>query len=83
MAEQDDIYTWLHKIQAPKVSKMSLGELLIYYITRRNSGADKANTGPANFINIITNDRLESLGMTRSDLDTMSEEEIRKLNFKP
>lgn len=77
-----DVYDWVHKKQAPKVQKMGLGELLIYYLTRKNSGADKLNTGPSNLVNIVTSDRLEELGVDKSVLDTMSEDEIRALAYK-
>jgi hypothetical protein len=79
---EQDVYNWLHEKQAPKVQEMGLGELLIYYLTRKSSGADKLNTGPSNLVNIITSDRLEELGVDISVLDTMSEDEIRTLAYK-
>ena len=78
MAEQG-VYDWIHKKQAPKVQEMGLEELLINYLTRRSNGADKLNTGPSNLMNIVISDRLEQLGLDKSALDTMSEDEIRKL----
>ncbi len=78
MAERD-VYDWIHKKQAPKVQRMGMGELLINYLIRRNSGADKLNYGPSNLMNILINDRLEDLGLDKSVLDAMSEKEIRGL----
>ena len=81
MSNERDVYDWIHKIQAPRIQKMGLGELLIYYLTRKNNGADKLNTGPSNLVNVITSDRLQEMGVDKSSLDAMSEDEIRTFAY--
>jgi hypothetical protein len=77
-----DVYDWIHNKHVPKVQRMCLGEIFIYYLVRRNSGAERLNLGPSNLKNIVINDRLEEFGIIKSNLDTISEDEIRKLALK-
>ena len=77
-----DVYDWVHEKQAPKIKQMGLGEILIYYLTRRKSGSDKLSIGPSAFINILIGDRLEELQLKKEDLDVLTEEEVRELARK-
>lgn len=77
-----EIYDWIHEERAPQIAEMCLGEVLINYLYRRHYGVDSVNNGPSNLMNILISDRLSQLGVQQSDLDKMSDQEVRNLAYE-